>query len=71
MQTQKVSYERRKSRSTKHPGRAPLPAHLAVRTEVIEPAGDTTGPIEIGRDVTRKVDYTPGELEIVEYVRPR
>ena len=38
---------------------------------MVEPDEDTTDLIEIGRDVTRKVDYTPGKLEIVEYVRPR
>jgi hypothetical protein len=26
---------------------------------------------QIGEEVTRKVDYTPGTLEIVEYVRPK
>ena len=27
--------------------------------------------VKIGEEITRKVDYTPGTLEIVEYVRPK
>lgn len=70
-QKQKISYERSKPRSESHPGRTPLPDHLPVRQEIIEPEEDTTGLVEIGHDITRKVDYTPGKLEVVEYVRPR
>lgn len=66
-----ISYERRKPRRQPHPGRTPLPEHLPVRREVIEPAEDTTGLVKIGEDVTRKVDYRPGKLEVIEYVRPR
>lgn len=68
---EKISYERRKRRSNPHPGRTPLPDHLPVRQEIIEPEEDTSGMTRIGKDITRKVDYTPGTLEIVEYVRPR
>ena len=69
---EKISYERRKTKSKPHPGRTPLPEHLPVRRVRIEPAQDTEGLIEIGQDVTRKVDYTPGKLEVIEYVvRPR
>ena len=68
---EKISYERRKTKSKPHPGRTPLPEHLPVRRVRIEPAEDTEGLIEIGQDVTRKVDYTPGKLEVIEYVRPR
>ena len=68
---EKISYERRKTKSKPHPGRTPLPEHLPVRQLRIEPAEDTEGLIEIGQDVTRKVDYTPGKLEVIEYVRPR
>lgn len=71
VKTEKISYERSKRRAKPHQGRTPLPHHLPVRTEVIEPAEDTTGMVQIGEDITRKVAYTPGKLEIVEYVRPR
>ena len=69
---EKISYERRKTKRKPHPGRTPLPQHLPVRQIRVEPAGqDTSDLIEIGQDVTRKVDYTPGKLEVIEYVRPR
>ena len=68
----KISYERRKTKRKPHPGRTPLPEHLPVRQIRVEPAGqDTSDLIEIGQDITRKVDYTPGKLEVIEYVRPR
>ena len=69
---ERISYERRKTKAKPHPGRTPLPEHLPVRQVRVEPAGqDTSDLIEIGQDVTRKVDYTPGKLEVIEYVRPR
>lgn len=67
--TEKITYERKKKKA--HPGRTPLPEHLPVRREIIEPDEDTSGMVQIGEEVTRKVDYTPGTLEIVEYVRPK
>lgn len=67
--TQKITYERKKKKA--HPGRTPLPEHLPVRREIIEPDQDTSGMVQIGEEVTRKVDYKPGILEIVEYVRPK
>ena len=67
--TQQISYERKTPKA--HPGRTPLPEHLPVRREIIEPEEDTTGMVKIGEEVTRKVDYRPGVLEIVEYVRPK
>ena len=68
---ERISYQRRKTKAKPHPGRTPLPEHLPVRQLRIEPAEDTEGLIEVGQDVTRKVDYTPGKLEVIEYVRPR
>jgi len=68
-ETEKITYERKKPKV--HPGRTPLPDHLPVRREIIEPKEDTTGMVRIGEEITRKVDYTPGILEIIEYVRPK
>ena len=69
VEKQKITYERRKQ--TAHPGRLPLPDHFPVRREVIEPEEDTTGMVKIGEEITRKVDYTPGKMEIIETVRPK
>ena len=68
---QAISYTRRKPKTKPHPGRAPLPEHLPRRQVLVEPDEDTTGMVKIGQDVTTKVDYTPGKLEVIEYVRPR
>ena len=69
VEKQKITYERTKKKA--HPGRAKLPDHLPVRREIIEPEEDTSDMVKIGEEITRKVDYTPGTLEIVEYVRPK
>ena len=66
-----ITYQRRKRPAKPHPGRAKLPDHLPVRQVTIEPNEDTTEMIRIGQDVTRKLEFTPGTLEIVEYIRPR
>lgn len=66
-----ITYQRRKRPAKPHPGRAKLPDHLPVRQVTVEPDEDTTGMIRIGEDVTRKLEFTPGTLEIVEYIRPR
>jgi transposase len=69
VEKQKISYERSKKKA--HPGRTKLPDHLPVRRIPVEPDEDTTGMIKIGEEITRKVDYMPGTLEIIEYVRPK
>ncbi|WP_420460842.1 IS66 family transposase [Neolewinella sp.] len=72
--TEKISYQRRRRSKAKqsHPGRTLLPEHFPVRQIRVEPPGQNTSDlIEIGQDITRKVDYTPGKLEVIEYVRPR
>ena len=68
---EKISYTRRKPKAKPHPGRTPLPEHLPRRQVLVEPDEDTTGMTKIGEDITTKVDYTPGTLEVIEYVRPR
>jgi transposase len=69
VEKQKITYERKKNKA--HPGRASLPEHLPVRQVIIEPEEDTTGMVKIGEEITRKVEHTPGILEIIEYIRPK
>ena len=69
VEKQKITYERRKKK--KHPGRTKLPEHFPVRQEIIEPEEDTTGMTKIGEEITRKVEFTPATLEIIEYVRSK
>ncbi|MEM9835792.1 MAG: IS66 family transposase [Bacteroidota bacterium] len=66
-----ITYQRRKRPTKAHPGRAKLPDHLPVRQVTIEPDEDTSGMVRIGQDVARKLEFRPGTLEIVEYIRPR
>jgi transposase len=70
-ETETITYQRKKHPAKPHPGRAKLPDHLLVRQVIIEPDEDTTDMIRIGQDVTRKLEYIPGTLEIIEYIRPR
>jgi len=65
----KISYMRKKARKP-HPGRMPLPSHLAVVEIVIEPEEDTTGMVCIGKEITEELDFTPARLHINRYIRP-
>ena len=60
------------ARRKPHPGRTPFPDHLPVREVILEPEGvNTEDLVYIGDVVTRKVDFIPGKLEIVEYRRKK
>lgn len=65
---EKITYTRKKK---KHHGRNQLPENLPVRQVTIEPEEDTQHLVKIGEEITRKVDYIPGKLEIIEYIRPK
>lgn len=66
----KVSYERAKTKKD-HPGRRPLPEHLRVEEEIIEPQEDTTGMVRIGEEVTDKLEFKPAEFYIHRTIRPK
>jgi len=68
-----VTYDRKKPVEkpvTVH-SRAPLPAHLPRKEEVIEPDEDITGGRKIGEEITEVLEYTPGQLYVRRIVRPR
>lgn len=65
---EKITYTRKKK---KHHGRNKLPENLPVRQVTIEPEENTEHLVKIGEEITRKVDYIPGKLEIIEYIRPK
>lgn len=54
-----------------HPGRMALPEHLRRETIVVEPDTRMAGMKKIGQEVTEILDYTPGELFVRQYVRPK
>jgi len=68
--TQQISYERKRP-SKKHPGRHPIPDHLPVIEQIIEPEENTEGLIRIGEQVTETLDYTPANLIKIRTVRPK
>ena len=64
-------YQKQQTKLTvKHPGRNPLPESL--RREVIElmPKEDVEGLHPVGKEITEKLEYRPGELFVKQYVRP-
>jgi len=68
-----VTYERKKPEvkdKTVH-SRQPLPAHLPRHEEVIEPIEDLTGAKKIGEEITEVLEYTPGQLYVKKYIRPK
>lgn len=54
-----------------HPGRSPLPAHLRREETILEPATIPEGSRKIGEEITEELEYTPGELYVRKYVRPK
>lgn len=68
--TEEITYKRKKS-AKKHPGRIPLPDHLPVKETRIEPEEDATGLKLIGEEITDELEYSPGELYINRFIRPK
>lgn len=76
MDATKVSYIRTKTELTDnipkaHPGRMKLPEHLRRVVIVLHPDMDVTGLKKIGDEVSEVLDYTPGELYVKQYIRPK
>lgn len=67
-QTEQITYDRKKK---KHPGRNPIPEHLPVVEEIIEPEVDTSGMVKIGEQVSETLEYTPASLVKKRTVRPK
>jgi len=67
-----ITYNRSKtSPSVKGHGRGELPAHLPRNEIVIEPEEDTSGLVRIGEVITEELEYTPPELIVNRYIRPK
>ena len=70
----KVSFLRTKTEvipRKPHPGRMKLPESLRRETVILQPLGDVAGLTKIGDEVTEILDYTPGELFVKQYIRPK
>lgn len=72
-ETQEVTYTRTKSQkeSKRIPVRAPIPTYLPREEHVIEPENKTEGAKKIGEEVTEILEYKPGKLYVIKYVRPK
>ncbi len=71
VQTEEITYKRKKKDRDNHPGRFPLPDHLPVEEIIIEPKEDTTGMKCIGKEVTDKLELVPAKLFIKRFIRPK
>lgn len=65
---EKISYTRKKA-STKHKGRAALPAHLPVEEIEIHPEGDLSEMVVIGKEITEELECEPARFYIKRYIR--
>ena len=54
-----------------HPGRMKLPEHLRREVIVLHPDIEVTGLTKIGDEISEVLDYTPGELYVKQYIRPK
>ncbi len=58
--TETITYTReKKSTTSKHKGRMPLPDHLERVDIIIPPSEDTTGLVKIGEEITEQLEHEP------------
>ncbi len=65
---QQISYERTKP-SKPHPGRFEIPSHIPVEKVLLEPTEDVSGMDKIGEQITSELEYIPGRLKRIDYIR--
>lgn len=66
-----ISYERKKAVKKDKPVRLPLPEHLRREQRTIEPEGIDENWIRIGQEVTETLELKPGELFVLQIIRPK
>ena len=70
--TEQITYTRKKASSKRTPhGRCKLPGHLPRRKILIEPESDVTGLKKIGEEITEELEYGPGTMYVVQYIRSK
>ncbi len=71
----KIEYIRTKTQVMEnkkpHPGRMKLPEHLRRETTILQPDIDVTNLKKIGEEVTEILEWTPGEIYVKQYIRPK
>lgn len=73
---QKITYVRTRTevsdnKPKAHPGRAKLPDHLRREKIMLYPDSDVSAMKKIGEEITEILEYTPGELYVKQYIRPK
>lgn len=53
-----------------HPRRMKLPDHLRREVIILEPGKDVTGLKRLGHEITKVLEYQPGELFVKQFLRP-
>ena len=68
-----ISYQRKKplEKTPAVHSRQPLPAHLPRQEVVLEPENKQEGAKKIGEEITEVLEYTPGQLYVKKYIRPK
>ena len=75
-EAREVSYIRTKTEVTPHPpkahpGRMKLPEHLRREVIILQPDTDVSGLKKIGEEITEVLEWTPGELYVKQFIRPK
>ncbi|MBN8785606.1 MAG: IS66 family transposase [Terrimonas sp.] len=65
------SFEKKQTAlAVKHPGRNPLPDSLRREVITLQPDEDVSNLNPVGKEVTERLEYQPGELFVKQFVRP-
>lgn len=69
---ERVQYDRTKpAKKQAGHGRGTMPTNLPIEDIVIEPQEDVTGLEQIGQEESWELEYEPGRLKVVRYLRPK
>jgi len=71
VETEHISYDRKKVKKQEGHGRGIMPTHLPFKDTLIEPKEDVSGCKKMGEEITWEYDYEPGSLFIQRYIRPK
>ena len=70
--TEQITYQRKKKTTKYTPhSRQELPAHLPRKEIIIEPEESTEGLKKIGEEITEELEFEPGNLFVIRYIRPK
>ena len=71
VETEEITYIRKKEVNKNKPVRTALPAHLPRKEEIIEPENIPEEAEKIGENITEVLEYTPGKIYVRKIIRPK